>query len=173
MSILKLGPVRQIGYVVKDIEKAMQEWVQLGVGPWFYTENVPVENFHYMGKPYDLKMSIALSNSGNIQIELIQQRNDVPSLYRDFLQTYGEGVQHISHWVKGFDEKSKLLIDVGYKVGHSGNIASECRFGYFFRNHLPGPIIEISENSDFIEEYFKSVADAATNWDGSDPIRLL
>ena len=91
MGILKLGPVRQVGYVVKDVEKAMQEWVRLGVGPWFYTEKVPVEDFQYMGKPYDLNMSVALTHSGYIQVELIQQRNDAPSLYRDFLETRAEG----------------------------------------------------------------------------------
>ncbi len=30
-------------------------------------------------------MSIALANSGPLQIELIEQRNDAPSMYRDFL----------------------------------------------------------------------------------------
>ena len=31
------GPVRQNGYVVRDIEKAMTHWVEvMGVGPWYY-----------------------------------------------------------------------------------------------------------------------------------------
>jgi len=171
MSTLKLGPVRQIGYIVKDIERSMREWIALGVGPWYYMENVPVENFHYMDKPYDLQMSIALSNSGDIQIELIQQRNDVPSLYRDFLRTAGEGAQHVSHWVYDFDDKSRLLLDLGYRVGHSGSIGSMLRFAYFINDQIPGTIIEISDLTDLTEEYFKSIADAAANWDGTDPIR--
>ena len=32
------GPMRQVGIVVRDIEKAMRHWVEVcGVGPWFYT----------------------------------------------------------------------------------------------------------------------------------------
>src|SRR5580693_8153296 len=80
------GPMRQVGIVVRDIEKAMRHWVQVcGVGPWFYTEQLPMDEFRYKGRIYDLKVSIALANSGDVQLELIQQRCDSPSLYRDFL----------------------------------------------------------------------------------------
>ena len=50
MSIF-FGAVRQVGYVVKDIEKAMNEWAKLGVGPWFYKEDVGSTEFTYYGKP--------------------------------------------------------------------------------------------------------------------------
>ena len=91
------GPMRQVGIVVRDIEKAMRHWVEVcGVGPWFYAEQLPLDEFRYKGRPYDLKVSIALANSGDVQLELIQQRNDVPSLYRDFLAAGHEGMQHRS-----------------------------------------------------------------------------
>jgi hypothetical protein len=171
MSQLKLGPVRQVGYVVRDIETAMQEWLYLGVGPWFYTEKAPVDNFQYMGKPYELDMSVALTHSGYIQVELIQQRNEAPSLYRDFLNTCKEGIQHISHWVDDFDEKCRLLSDLGYIVGHSGNIGPNGRFAYFVNEKLPGTVIEVSEVSGFKGEIFKQIAEICAKWNGSDPIR--
>ncbi len=171
MGILKLGPVRQIGYVVRDIEKAMQEWVQLGVGPWFYTEKAPVEDFQYMGSPSDVSMSVALTHSGYIQVELIQQRNDAPSLYLDFLESNGQGLQHVSHWVEDFDEKCKVLLDLGYAVGHSGNIGPNGRFAYFVKDDLQGTVLEVSEVSGFKGDFFKAIADICMNWDGSDPIR--
>ena len=170
MSILKLGPVRQVGYLVKDIEKAMQEWINIGVGPWFYTEKVQVENFQYRGKPSDVQMSVALSNSGYLQLELIQQRNDAPSLYRDFLQICGEGIHHVSHWVEDFEEKRKILLDLGYIIGHSGNIGPNGRFAYFLNDKLPGAILEVSEMSGFKGKYFQRIADKSMDWDGSDPI---
>lgn len=171
MSLLKLGPVRQVGYVVKDIEKAMQEWLHLGVGPWFYTEKVPVENYQYMGKPYDLNMSVALTQSGYIQVELIQQRNDAPSLYRDFIKANREGIQHVSHWVEDFDEKIQILFGLGYIIGHCGNIGPNGRFAYLLNEKIPGTILEVSEVSGFKGEIFKQIADMCINWDGSDPIR--
>ena len=89
------GPMRQVGIVVRDIDKAMRHWVEVcGVGPWFYAEQLPMTEFRYKGKPYDIKVSIALANSGDVQLELIQQRCDSPSLYRDFLAGGHEGMQH-------------------------------------------------------------------------------
>ncbi len=170
MSI-RLGEVRQVGYVVRDIERAMQTWVDMGVGPWFYAAEVPVEDFLYKGVPSDLQMSVALANSGHLQLELIQQRNDAPSLYRDFLQTGGEGAHHISYWTEAFDEQREALLARGYTVGHSGNIGVEGRFIYFVNEQLPGTIIELSEVSGFKGEFFKAIAEAAVDWDGTDPIR--
>ena len=79
------GPMRQVGIVVRDIEKAMRHWVEVcGVGPWFYAEQLPMDEFRYKGRIYDLKVSIALANSGDVQLELIQQRNDVLSYTATF-----------------------------------------------------------------------------------------
>src|SRR3954453_1997040 len=93
------GPMRQVGIVVRDIETAMRHWVEVcGIGPWFYAERLPLSEFRYKGRVYDINMSVALANSGNVQLELIQQRCDNPSLYRDFLAAGHEGMQHWSSW---------------------------------------------------------------------------
>jgi len=172
MSI-RLGPVRQVGYVVKDVEQAMKQWADLGVGPWHYFEKVPVADFRYKGVPSDLQVSIALANSGYLQIELIQQRNDAASLYRDFLETAGEGAHHVAYWTEQFDELSKTMLTSGYTVGHSGSIGEKGRFVYFLSEKCPGTIVELSEMSGFKGEYFKTIADSAAQWDGSNPIRRI
>ncbi len=174
MSCLKLGPVRQVGYVVDDIEKAMQEWIKLGVGPWFLAAKVPLESFIHRGKPSDVQMTVALANSGDMQIELVQQLNDAPSLYRDYPQKAGGGIHHISHWLdsEGYDKAYKSLLDDGFYVGHEGAIGPNGRFAYFLNDNIPGAIIEISEMSGFKGEYFKAIADECRNWDGcTNPIR--
>jgi hypothetical protein len=34
------GPLRQMGFVVRDIDKAMRHWVEVcGIGPWYIAEN--------------------------------------------------------------------------------------------------------------------------------------
>lgn len=46
------GPVRQAGYVVRDIEAAMDYWSrELGIGPWFYNPRVPIVNYRYEARP--------------------------------------------------------------------------------------------------------------------------
>src|SRR5579862_8744810 len=70
------GDMRQIGIVVKDIDKAMRHWVEVcGIGPWFYAEKLPLTAYSYKGVAQPIPhLSIALANSGDIQLELIQQK---------------------------------------------------------------------------------------------------
>jgi hypothetical protein len=80
------GAVRQNGYVVRNIQAAMDHWINvMGVGPWYYIETVKTDWFRHRGVDSPVAMSIALANSGDLQIELIQPRNDAPSLYKEFL----------------------------------------------------------------------------------------
>ena len=89
------GDIRQIGIVVRDIEKAMAHWADVcGIGPWFYVDKLPVTTFRYRGQVVDdFHISVALANSGGTQLELIQQRCDGPGMYRDFLAAGHEGMQ--------------------------------------------------------------------------------
>jgi catechol 2,3-dioxygenase-like lactoylglutathione lyase family enzyme len=169
------GGARQIGFVVRDIERAMAHWqAVLGVGPWYYKPEVGTTEFRYFGKPSALpQMSIALANSGDLQIELIQQRNDAPSLYLDSLKRSGEGAQHIAYWTEdGFDDWTQRLLDAGYVEGHAGRMGNRGRFAYFVHADLPSGMIELSELSGGKGDYFKLIADASNGWDGSDPIRM-
>ena len=173
MSIF-LGGVRQVGYVVRDIEKAMQHWSEvLGVGPWFYKEDVGTTEFRYRGRASTPpRLSIALANSGDLQIELIQQRDDAPSLYLDSLNRGGECAQHVAFWtLDGFDELTALLLERGYVEGHGGRMGSRGRFAYFVHPDLPSGMIEISEMTGGKGEYFAEIRKAAEAWDGAAPIR--
>jgi hypothetical protein len=167
------GPVRQNGYVVRDIEAAMDHWTRrLGVGPFFYFEKVPIEQFQLRGEPSALEASIALANSGPLQIELIQQRNDAPSMYREFLQQGHEGLQHVAYWTENFDEDLASALAEGFRVGQSGAVGEDGRFVYFESEGHPGTVVELSEISGGKGRFFQRVAQLAAEWDGSDPIRV-
>ncbi len=147
MSI-HFGAVRQVGFVVADIKKAMGHWSSvLGVGPWFYREEVGVTEFSYYGQASKLpQMSIALANSGPLQLELIQQRNDAPSLFLDSLKKSGDVAQHVAYWTENeYEAFGRKLLDSGYVEGHSGRMGVRGRFSYYVHPDLPSCIIEISE----------------------------
>jgi len=166
------GRITQNGYVVRDIEAAMRHWIEvLGVGPWFYAEHAPIENFRYRGEPSDPVVSIALANTGPLQIELIQQRNDAPSLYRDFLAAGHEGLQHIAYWTHRFDDDMQRLLARGYRVGQSGEVGRPGRFAYFETEGHPGTVAELSEISGPKGRLFEVIRQAAEDWNGDDPIR--
>lgn len=167
------GEIRQLGYVVNDIEAAMRHWIDvLGVGPWYYVDRLPVRNFRYRGQPSDPHVSIALANSGGAQIELIQQRDDAPSMYRDFLASGREGLQHVSTWPlpEAYDRIVADCQRKGIPVGQSGE-SNRGPFAYFATDVFPGTCMEIAAMTDLRRRQFEAIAKAAVDWDGSDPIR--
>lgn len=166
------GEVRQIGYVVKDIEAAMHFWSEtLGIGPWFYAPRIVDDYFEYKGKPSPLQRAVALANSGSVQMELLQQLNDAPSMYKDFLDAGHTGAQHFAYWTTSFDADMERLTARGLKVGMRGQVGPGGRYVYFETEFHPGTVIELSEVSGPKGKLFETIRQAGQNWDGADPIR--
>ena len=167
------GKVCQNGYVVRDIEAALKHWTEvMGVGPFYYIDRVKCDWFTYRGEPSPVEMSIALGNTGALQIELIQQRNDAPSMYMDFLNAGREGLQHMSWWTTDYQAAYDRAIAAGFKVGHEGQIGGpQGRFVYFDTETHPGTVIEMSDISGAKGKFFEHIRKAAIGWDGTDPIR--
>lgn len=166
------GEMRQLGVVVRDIEAAMRHWSEVcGVGPWFYAEKLPLTSFVYRGaRNDDMHISVALANSGDMQVELIQQRCDGASMYRDFLAAGHEGMQHWSSWPTDYDAKLEAALAAGYKIGQEGDSARG-RFVYLWNEGHPGTVIEMAELTDARARIFGAIREAAVGWDGADPIR--
>ena len=167
-----LGQIRQLGYVVPDIEAAMAYWSDvMGVGPFFYNPRVPIEEYRYRGESYEPENSVALANSGFIQVELIQPRNDVPSMYRDFVQAGHAGLQHVAYWTTSFDADLASMRARGFEVRMEGRVGADGRFVYFDREMHPGTVIELSEVLGPKGRMFDTIRAASEGWDGSDPVR--
>src|SRR5689334_7776513 len=96
MNVLP-GPIRQIGYVVGDIDEAIASWVALDVGPWFAVRGLSMRA-HYRGRPCETTLSLALSNTGEMQIELIYQHDETPSIFTEFLTANGPGYHQLAYW---------------------------------------------------------------------------
>ena len=173
MSTL-FGPMRQIGFVVHDIEGAMRHWLDIcKVGPFFYFGRSAYQTFTYNGIRHDdIDISVAFANSGDVQIELIQQRCATPSMYREFLDGGHEGMQHWSSWPEDYRQTYDAARRQGYEVAMEGTHARG-PFVYFRPAHHPGTVIEMSELTPGRRAFFDSVRVASRNWNGSDPIRRL
>ena len=165
------GDMRQVGIVVRDIETAMQHWVEVcGVGPWFHVDKLPISAFTYKNKVFDdIHISVALANSGNIQLELIQQKCTTPSMYQNFLTAGYEGMQHWSSWPEDYDLRLKRALSNGYNIGQSGD-SPRGRFVYLMNEGHPGTVIEMAEMTTTRRSIFEAIHAAAINWDGLDPI---
>ncbi|GAA2849381.1 VOC family protein [Pseudonocardia halophobica] len=167
-----LGEVRQVGYVVPDIEASMRHWsVNLGVGPWFYKYDIGLTEFTYYGRPVTPPVvSIAIANSGPFQVELVQPRDDAPSAWADSLRA-GPGPQHVAFWHDDVTVLRDRLLDRGYVEAHAGRAGTRGGFSYLVHPQDQGNVIEVSETGGGKAEYFARIAAASVGWDGADPVR--
>lgn len=171
------GQVCQLGYVVRDIEAAMRHWTSvMGVGPFFYLERAEFIDYRYRGIRHDLWVSGALAQCGGVQIELIQQRNDAQSMYRDFLAAGREGLQHIAFWHEPgrYEKVLAQALAQGFTVAmETATVEPQGKLVYFEQEAHPGTVIELSCLSAGKRKIFDMIADSARDWDGRDPIRRL
>ncbi len=83
------GVIRQIGYIVQDFDKALDEFLALGVGPFYVLRGIEQTGI-YRGQDCTVKLTLGgLANSGDMQIEIIHQDNDAPSIYSEFTSAGG------------------------------------------------------------------------------------
>jgi len=168
-----LGTIRQVAYVVKDLDVALSHWTKtLHAGPFYRIDHCPLEEQKYYGEAGNADVSIALGNSGDLQIELIVQHNNAPSVYRDFLEAGRQGVHHIALMPEDYTTSFQEYQAAGYTP------AFECSVGgapvvYFDTVNTMGHYVELWDNNAVFKNLFSLVEDAAKNWDGKDPIRSL
>ncbi len=171
MTVLP-GPIRQIGYVVTDLDRAIAGWLELGVGPWFVLRGLTIPA-RYRGEPCEVTQSLAMTNSGAMQFELIQQTDDTPSIFTEFLSSNGPGYHQVAYWAEDFEATMRNIEQVGWPVVWQGGEGLGVRFAYVESPDAPATVIEISELTEGIAGMASYVREAAENWDGSDPIRNL
>jgi hypothetical protein len=167
------GAFRQIGHVVRDLDQAMAAWLQLGVGPWYVLRGYQ-QSALFRGDRCAVRCDLAFANSGDLQIELIRQADDVPSIYTEFLAAGGEGLHQLAWWADDFDAALAAAQVAGWPVVWSGGGAGTVRYAYL-EPPAGGPVavIELMELDAASTGMATLVRDAAVGWDGSDPIRAL
>ena len=145
---------------------------RLGIGPWFVTRHYPLKTCLYRGRPIELDFSVALSNSGAMQIEIVQQNNDTPSMYREFLDAHPgrTHLQHMAFRTGNVDGAMAELVARGFSTLQEGTTANG-RFGYLLHPDEPGICIEISVLTAGRTRLFRAIEEEAQAWDGTRPLR--
>ncbi len=95
-----LGPLIQVGIVVRDAEAAVQAWSErFNFPPARFVDWPPAgrnleETRTYHGRPADFRMRLAFLETPSIQIEFIEPLEG-DNIYSDWLAEHGEGLHHI------------------------------------------------------------------------------
>jgi len=115
--------VVQIGIVVKDIEKTVERLTALGMGPFKSNRLPPDREEYFRDKRMYADFKFAVTNIGDMQIELIQPvSGDSP--HKEFLETKGEGIQHIACTVKDVQKEVDRLSQQGVEILLRGKFPS-------------------------------------------------
>lgn len=162
----------QFAWVVPNLEEAARRWhATLGVGPFLVTRNLALNEPRHRGAPSSTRFSTAVAQSGDIQIELIEQHDDGPSVYRDTVPTGAAAMHHVAFIAEDFDAALAHYTDQGFAVAADGRFG-DMRYAYVDTAAALGHMVEIVEDKPAIRAFFGAVRKAAERWD-RDPATLL
>jgi hypothetical protein len=145
----KDGQICQIAQVVTNLEKAMKHfWDDFGLGPWDVYEYGPatIRDSIYRGKPNTQRYVLAVTWQGSIQYELMQPL-DGYSIYNEFIEKHGEGLQHVKLYYKNCAKALEDFKKKGYEVIQSGKIGND-EFYYLESVDKIGATFEIGNAGD-------------------------
>ncbi len=157
----------QLAWVVPDLEAAMRHWhTVLAVGPFLVNRRIPLGEPRYRGQPMRTAFSTALAQSGDVQIELVEQHDDTPSAYRDTVPAGATAFHHVAIIVADYHAEMARLAEQGFATAADG-LFGDMHFAYVDTSATLGHMIEVIEDTPAIRAFFAAVRDAGESWDGN------
>ncbi len=121
-------------------------------------------------EPTEFAFAGAIAQAGDVQIELLQTLDDQLSCYRDLYPAGTEGIHHVGIFADDFDAEIGRYEDLGFEVAFT-RVSRGMRFGYVDTSAALGFMVELLEDVPAVRGRFATIAEAARDWDGTDPIR--
>lgn len=164
----------QVCWVVPDIQVAVNHWVTTsGVGPFFIFDKVTFDKPMYQGRATEcVDITAAMAQAGDIQIELVCQNDERPSVFRDVVPAGNCGLHHMALYCKDYDADLAAYINAGSQVAFSG-LMMGARTCWLDTVSKLGFMVELIEANPIADAVFEQFRAAAQHWDGKDPIRRL
>jgi catechol 2,3-dioxygenase-like lactoylglutathione lyase family enzyme len=168
-------PIHHVCYIVDDIPKAVDQWVEnTGAGPFFLLgEHIEFDETLLEGEPCTFDHSSAIGRWGPIFLELIELHDLTPELESRYY-TGGSGggnIAHVAYVVDDLAAESARLEAAGmprFLQLRQGPVQISVHDA-----PLLGHAIEVLENSDEVSGLFGMLAAAAEGWDGSEALREM
>ncbi|WP_168247809.1 MULTISPECIES: VOC family protein [unclassified Mesorhizobium] len=174
-SLRFLGERAQLAYVVRDIDAAIKYWTEvMRIGPFVLIETSRgPRDFFYRGQVTEMDFYVAFAYMGDVQIELIQPKDDHPSLYKEFFAQGREGFHHSAFWPEDFPAACKWLEANGFvEIGFVRMKDGAVNVAYYETPAMIGSIIEVVPLTADRMAYFNRIHRLCRDWDGeSRPLR--
>lgn len=105
----------QQAWLVTDLASAAEHWsVMFGAGPFFAVPHHRTDVFRYRGTTIEADVSYAFGYLGDMMIQLIEQHDDQPSIYRDMYGPGEAGFHHVAYLTHDFAAERARLLEAGH-----------------------------------------------------------
>lgn len=139
--------ITQVGIIVHDIEKSAREFAEffgLPVPKWAWTGGFEQAKTSYRGNDSPAKAKLAFMKFGQVEIELIEPDHS-PSIWREYLDEHGEGIQHLAFVISGMKERVAALEKSGHVLLQRGEYSGG-RYSYMDTTSTLKTVVELLEN---------------------------
>ena len=133
--------IRQIGIVVKDLDRTIEHLTSLGLGPFQRKEAIHPST-RMRGRKVSYEVRLGFAQQGPVQIELIEYQQG-ETIQKEFLDEKGEGLHHICFQVKDIDATVEKFTRKGIKVLQQDRFVGGGGLAYMGTDEIGGIIIEV------------------------------
>jgi hypothetical protein len=172
---LRLGEPHHYAYVVDDIEETVNRLVdQLGAGPFFLVESVPLEKVLSRGEPAEFVHNSAFGCWGDGAVELIEAVTLAPERVKKAFAGPRPRIHHLAYaapLTQVADLRSSL--DERGLPQYLSSQLGEVDTTLHDASATLGHDIEIHVNSEGLRDFFEMVRGGAEGWDGAEPLRAV
>lgn len=173
MSVSSYKPV-QIAYHVPDPEAAAHRFARdLGWGPFYLMEHIPLEWARHRGAEQPFDHTSAYGQAGDVMVELITQHDDRPSALRDLFAADEFGVHHVAAFVPDLRAALAAQREAGRELALEARTTTGVEFAMVDTSALTGHMLELYEANEPLSRFYAFVRKAANGWDGHEPLRRL
>lgn len=162
-----LGPMMQAAYVVEDIDAAIAQWAGLGLGPFLVVRNMRYDLYEFERSVGDIELSVAFAYSGDLQIELIQQHCDTPSVYRSAEGALLLGLNHLGTQTVDFEADERRMTDAGFILRQRA-VSNATGIEVRYYAGAQASLVELIRLGDG-GQFFEFLKNQARHWDGVSP----
>lgn len=138
------GPLTQFAFVVRDLAPVSEFWSRLGFPAMTISRSGP-RSMTYRGKTQQAALTIGWQRHGKVAYEWCTAPPGVGSVYQEYLDRHGEGVQHLGISVPDMD---KAIREKGFAVAQAGAWGEEGkkgsgRYAYLDTDSVGGVTVEL------------------------------
>lgn len=170
------GKSAHTAFVVPDLTSTVDRMLSSGLGPAFMLRRL-ITTGQYRAQSNTMIKNVAFVTAGNMQYEILEQLDDTPSIYREFLDQHPSGgLHHVAFYSENFEADRECARNAGLEL----NIVQEFLTpdGTTFEIYMEpanttDPLLVQFMYPGATEAIFAELEKISADWDGSEPIRNM